>query len=716
MRNAVCVLLICAGLDAWAADREAPFPARVLPDRTVGVVSASDPATLFSAAAESPLGQLLGTDDQLVADLVGRLARLQVLTSLITSLPGPDQQPLLEGGCALALLPADPNAPATSHLPLVALFDLSKLTEEARAALERSVVAAARLALHDKATLRKIGAHAYRIELGERPDQRFGLSFADGVMRLGAEADLARLDAAGTLARTPAFLEAQRATPAGPGLRAFVNVAELLAELDRRRPNAARAETLRGIGSGDVTMAALHTGIQDGQMIDTLHLAMRSPRLSWLRFLPKTQRPLKAADFVPEGFDLLISIDLGSGEKVWEAVRAIVGEVGGPEGLETLDNWIEGLEMPFGVDLRQEVFASMAGEVFFAIDLDALSDTIAGEGINARQTPYLFGIRTTQQDVLAGALNRLLQSDIMWDTFNIERQSYIYGGWKLVRLSSCTEPRIDHGFGFVSGYLLMSPRHNTLEAAVDAFTTGRNLAACPGYRAAAQALPASGNIEVYARTSVLCRELARAYLPWLARPLRGRVERMLPGLNSLGDSMARVIMHEGGITAKVASPCGAALALASAREIKAAAIRRKLHLTREALKKTEAALERYYLQHRRYPARLDALVPELLPELPADPFAPYVGMPLRYRAAGREPQGYLLAANGPDRRADFDVNKQNPLDWARKQKGPDTAGLDQLKALLYQYQPEKHADERGLNDEGDIVAVCVKDGQEREDE
>ena len=720
MKYVMLVLMVYAALGAAAAERDdAPFPARLLPEQAVAVVSASDPAAMLAAVADSPLGKLLSADDQLTAGMMGRLARMQVLTSLITSLTGNEQQPLLEGGCALALLPTDTAADGRERLPLVALFDLSGLSAEAQASLERSVVAAARLALHGKATVAEAGPHTWRIELGEGPDQKFGLSFADGVLRLGAEADLARLRTAQPLHEAAWYANAAAAIPPAPGIRTLVNVSRLLDELDRRRPDAARTQHLREAGVGDVAAIATHTGMSNGRVIDTLHLTMRSPRISWTRFLPTTQQPLRAADFVPDNFDLLIAFDLGTGESIWEAARATVGEIAGGEGIELFDNWTEGLEAPFGVNLHDDIFASMAGEIFFAIDLDALSQAIADGGINATQTPYLFGMKVAQQDVLDEALGRMLQSDVMWDTLSIERRIYSHGGCTLVRLHSYTEPRVDHGFGFVGGYLLMSPRHKTLEAAVDAYNTGRNLASNSGYKSARQAMPAAGNIEVYARTSVVCRELAAAYLPWLHESVRESVERMLPGFADLDDSAAAVLMHEGGITATVASACGIVPAIAAAREIKAASIRRLVALTHDTIEKTQAALEAYYRANKRYPARLDDLLPDMLAEMPIDPFARYGALlsfeaPLRYKLLGRDGRSYALASNGPSGKTEFDLNRSDDL--IRKMQQHDAAARDELAKALYRYRPDENTDEQDLRDEGDIVVIHEANATEREGE
>lgn len=65
------------------------------------------------------------------------------------------------------------------------------------------------------------------------------------------------------------------------------------------------------------------------------------------------------------------------------------------------------------------------------------------------------------------------------------------------------------------------------------------------------------------------------------------------------------------------------------------------------LLRAELALRAFQLTHNSLPDRLDQLVPDILPEVPRDPFDP-AGGPLRYK---KTPDGYLLysvSLNGPD--------------------------------------------------------------------
>lgn len=66
---------------------------------------------------------------------------------------------------------------------------------------------------------------------------------------------------------------------------------------------------------------------------------------------------------------------------------------------------------------------------------------------------------------------------------------------------------------------------------------------------------------------------------------------------------------------------------------------------RVACARTALALERYRLTHGQYPATLDALVPDILPQVPLDPFD---GKPLRYINDGKRVAVYSVGQNLQD--------------------------------------------------------------------
>jgi hypothetical protein len=76
--------------------------------------------------------------------------------------------------------------------------------------------------------------------------------------------------------------------------------------------------------------------------------------------------------------------------------------------------------------------------------------------------------------------------------------------------------------------------------------------------------------------------------------------------------------------------------------------------TRFVLARLGVALERYRLAHGTYPERLEALVPDLLPRLPLDPFS---GAPPEYHASGR---GYRLRSAAEDAKLDL-IDKRDPI-------------------------------------------------------
>jgi hypothetical protein len=81
--------------------------------------------------------------------------------------------------------------------------------------------------------------------------------------------------------------------------------------------------------------------------------------------------------------------------------------------------------------------------------------------------------------------------------------------------------------------------------------------------------------------------------------------------------------------------------------------------------KAAIALERYHLQHQRYPAALAQLVPAFLPETPID----YIdGSPLRYRV---EERGFALWSIGSNAKDEAGTPAARPLSWTSPE-GKDT--------------------------------------------
>jgi len=79
--------------------------------------------------------------------------------------------------------------------------------------------------------------------------------------------------------------------------------------------------------------------------------------------------------------------------------------------------------------------------------------------------------------------------------------------------------------------------------------------------------------------------------------------------------------------------------------------------TRFVLARLGVALERHRLARGSYPDRLDALVPDLLPKLPTDPFS---GAPPEYRRIG---DGYLLRSAAEDAKLDLIDHRDPILRW-----------------------------------------------------
>ncbi|HUS58978.1 MAG TPA: hypothetical protein VM141_10030 [Planctomycetota bacterium] len=703
MRIFIFVLAVCMAPPAYAADNR-PFYEAILPANSIAVLSASDPAAMADAAGRSALGQMIGSNEHVASALANAMQRLQLLAALATGLPKEQSEALLKGGCAIALLPQADDS-AGKHLPLLVCIDVSSFTAESRATLEKSLLSSIELIL--KAPPEPLGKRAYAIRLGE---EEFAISFGSNTLVAGFKSEVTNFTKGPKLAESPLFAKVCEKVGTGKGISGYVNIAALIEELDRQRPDIERRENLQRLRADSFSAFGFRTSITaTGEMIDRLFLVSSDRRKSWLHVLPSARRPLQAARFVPPQFDVLIAADIGPGDRVWDALRQAVDELWGAAGLEDFDNRNEGFEGPFGINLRDDFLACFDGEIFIAADLEKLGDTMAGGG-GLMQLPMLIGFRARNQQVIASALDRVLESDVVWGQLGVEKRPQVRGKDKLVKLVSPFESGLSYGYAFVDDYFLFSPSSDILDHAVDAYRSGRSLAADAGLAKLKGRMPENANLECFVRTSVLCRELANAYRPHVDAGIQPVLKGLAAGAGKLADSMACVVIGDDGISCTARSPMGLALAAISLNVARDAAVRMRVHQTRQAFAAVSAALAEYFEETKQYPQHLEVLVPDFLAEVPEDPFGEW-GLPIRYQFISRPAgdgtiaYGYVLASNGPDGKLDFNLANFDPLEWAAKLTSGDQPAINEVKAMLYQFRAGLHQDEAELYDEGDIVEV-----------
>ena len=709
-------VVLCASAVMWLANGEAaqwekPFCTSIVPAGAVAVVSASNPAELAQGVELSPLGRIVAGDDGLATELKTALARAQVLFTQATGLPKEQYDALMKGGCTLAILkrPMDSAAgPAPRRLPFLLCLDLSGMADDSRAGFEKSLVASLGLALRGHASISEAAAHSYDIKLGQQPDQHFALAFRGNAMIVGFKADVASLAKTPTLADDQAFNAMLRRIPFTSGISGYVNIAGLLDQLDAYQPNLRRRDSLQMLGIDSFSTFGFNTTISQTGVTDRLFIGFAPQKQSWVGFLPTESRKLAAAALVPPSCDVYASVDLGPGEHTWDSARTLVDELWGAQELENYDNRNEAIELPFGISLRNDIFASIDGEVFFAIDLDKLSDALADEGIDSQKTPYMFGFRVKQRDNLIAAIDRVLQSDVLWGQLGVERRTKEIGEFAAVRLVSPYEPRLMAGYAFIDDYFIFSPNFDMLEEAATAYASGKSLGSDASYQQMRKGLPDTSNLDVFVRESVVSRELLKAYEAGFGDKLEPFLQKLKPNLGKLGDAVAAARIEEDGISVTVNSPGGLALSVLSARSIKRAAMCVKVGRARKILKSTADAIDRYYEANKAYPVQLDVLIPEFLPDMPIDPFGTW-GLPVRYgcipKTDGQPAGGYVLASNGPDGTADCDVMAFDPGKWQARLVRTDDASVAELKAIIYQFNPQANADETDADDEGDIILV-----------
>ena len=712
-------VLPAACASAQAGERKDAFYASVVPAGAVAVLCASSPSELIAAAGQTPLARMAAADGQLGGALTAELSRLQLLLSLVTGLPTEQYDALLKGGCAAALLRT--GGGDARHLPLLLCVDLSGVSDPARNSIEKSLISSLRELLAHKngdadkslGSVDQTAEHTYLAKLGAGADQQLSVVFRKNLLLAGFKADVDGLAQGPGIGTDELFARIAEKVPLADGISGYVNAAALLDELDARLPNLRRHDALQMLGIDSFGGCGFSTTFDAAGVTDRLYLSFAPQKRSWVRFLPAKPSQLAGERFVPKDFDVYISADVGRGEFVWDAARVLVEEFWGAEGLEDYDNRNEAIELPFGVSLRNDIFGAIEGEVFFAIDLDRLAESLADGGIDQQKTPYLFGFRTTKKDVLMNALARVLQSDVLWGQLGIEEKRQMVGKYETVRLVSPYEPSLMAGYAFADGYFLFSPSYDVVERAIVAHASGTSLDTDAAFADMKKRMPKESNVQIFARAPVVYRELLKAYEAGLDDKVLPVAQTLKPNIDKLGSAMASVWVDDKGIAAQVCSPGGLAATMASARMIRRASARLKVQHAWKLLNETAAAVDKYYAARKSCPAQLDQLVPEYMPDLPADPFGTW-GMPLRYVAKPGADGGsgcYVLASNGPDEKIDVDLSEFDAAKWlvkteaATRADGRDDAALAEMKALVYQFHKETNPDEADVMDEGDIILV-----------
>jgi type II secretory pathway pseudopilin PulG len=261
-------------------------------------------------------------------------------------------------------------------------------------------------------------------------------------------------------------------------------------------------------------------------------------------------------------------------------------------------------------------------------------------------------------------------------------------------------------YAFVGNFLVFGRDAESLKAVIAAHASGENLAATP--RFASAPVPFSGPVVFsdYVNLSELMADEAvfgqlRTQQPKLGPfvPAIAGVMARAGEIRVVGRATPRGIIADGDL----AIPVSAALMAAAAGDYFGKPVAaRKAKRAEERMKEVAAALRRYYQRNQAPPDTLVQLVPAYIEELPGDPFAGGAEFGYGISTGG---SGWILVSVGPDGKRDIDLNDFTEEKWQAIEAATDPAVLEEARRLIYRFRPKQFADERGYDDEGDIVKV-----------
>ncbi|OGV73668.1 MAG: hypothetical protein A3K18_17545 [Lentisphaerae bacterium RIFOXYA12_64_32] len=420
-----------------------------------------------------------------------------------------------------------------------------------------------------------------------------------------------------------------------------------------------------------------------------------------------TREPMsvKSAALIPKNYVFHGAMSITSGKELWTNIRDLVVAVQGQAANAQIDQGLEFIRTQLQVDLEKDIMGQLAAETFMAVAPINLQELVASKRRpNLRDFDILVGLEVKDPKAARETLRFIVESPFM----TVQGVSLAVQNFQDTDLHIVSAPNLPGGsraYAFVGSFLVIARDAESLKAVIKAQASGENLAATP--RFASAPAPFSGPVvfSEYVNLSGVLAEvvsgLIRANQPKL-EPFVAAIASVMAQTGEIrvvGRSSPRGIVTDGDL----AIPLGSALMGAAAGDYFGKPIvARKAKRAEERMKEVAGALRRYYQRNQAPPDTLVQLVPAYIEELPGDPFAGGAEFGYGISTGG---SGWILVSVGPDGKRDVDLNEFSEEKWKAVEEAKDPAALEEARRLIYQFRPKQFADERGYDDEGDIINV-----------
>ena len=499
----------------------------------------------------------------------------------------------------------------------------------------------------------------------------------------------------------PVYQAVRRQLPTTGGLTAFLNIRKLM-ERSGVAADPAQLQKLRGAGLAEMKAAGLALDFQGSQLRERIYLHTGGPQTGLLKLLtagapvaPTTNR------FVPADYTMVATMalkDVG----LWDRVHNLLVDTMGDAAAANMDIGANMVLQHLGVQIKEGFFDTITDEMFFAFDLKHLGEFAgAGREPKVQELPFIAGAKLRDAVALTETLNRIADNERLWEQ-GVERKSVKHGDTDIYRFRIPFNTELRPSYAIAENTLLFSLRPEAVAAALDAAKAAAK-AAPPA------AKPAHGHLHINdARLLTCLLGLVRADVPAGARHLLPELDRVFASLHGHTATLRR---EPQGIAIAAQSDLGTTgtiLAAAVLIDQFNAVVARRVNKDFDT---TAAALEKYYTQHKTYPESLNALVPDFMPAVPRDRFAPKRGYGYsrgRPAADGTLPDAWVLTSVGPDKKPDIPVDQFDPPEWHRRGTAPTPDELPGIKAVVYQFRKAEFKDETKNDDEGDLIRMGGK--------
>jgi len=504
----------------------------------------------------------------------------------------------------------------------------------------------------------------------------------------------------------PAYSSSRKLMPQSGG---FVYVdTELVTFRDSTVTGKAyRERQISGLSNLRAVSAGLN--VSGAELVSTIVLDYGGEPVSLLRLLSKNAKAdFKAFGILPEETELILTADFGSGKDALNVIRELIVRTAGRQRLEQEKQKILNLERALAVDLQTEFVNQLSGEVFVALRTPKLAESVR---ISRRrildELHILFGFSVSRPGELQKTLDRtfekLSQIDARFSlTTNLQGKVPYY-------VPAIPNMPFKIAYTYLDSCFVLALDEADIRKTIEAFAAGKVAARSPGLKHFIENIPRTATLRIVADPRHLLSELIK--LGAIA-PERMAVWSLV--LRELGKTVAdykgisvaftpvangfrvdcRSLLGEPFILAALSGFAPFAPAHRDIPPLPALAYDNMIELRK--------ALRRFEAREQKFPGSLQELAPFYIAEIPPDPYAK--GRQIAYLLSS-DKRCFMLSSVGPDGEKDIGVTPEGLPGFLRDIESSPAGRQDteELKRMVFRFRFAVEDDEKGFDDEGDLI-------------